>query len=131
MEFSNHLNKVWADSSIDSATWRECVEKFLLMLAPIAPHVTEELWERKGLPYSIHQQSFPTWDDDLAADDLITLVVQVNGKVRDRLEVPADIDEATAQAQALASPKVQTYTQGKSVTKTVYVPGRLVNLVVV
>ena len=130
MELSNHLNKVWADSSIDSATWRECVEKFLLMLAPMAPHITEELWERKGLPYSIHQQSFPTWDDDLAADELITLVVQVNGKVRDRLEVPADIDEAAAQAQALASPKVQTYTQGKSVAKTVYVPGRLVNLVV-
>ena len=74
------------------------------MLAPMAPHVTEELWEHRGLPYSIHQQSFPSWDDDLAAEDLITLVVQVNGKVRARLEVPADIDEATAQAQALASP---------------------------
>ena len=121
---------MWADASIGADLWRECVENFLLMLAPMAPHLTEELWDRKGLPYSIHQQSFPAWHDELAADELITLVIQVNGKVRDRLEVPADIDEAAAQAQALASPRVQTYTNGKSVAKTVYVPGRLVNLVV-
>ena len=130
MEFSNHLNRVWADASIDSGTWRECVEKFLLMLAPIAPHVTEELWERTGRQYSIHQQPFPAWDDDLAAEDMITLVVQVNGKVRDRLEVSADIEESTAQEMALASPRVKALTEGKSVSKAVYVPGRLVNLVV-
>ena len=129
MEFSNHLNRVWADSSVDSATWNQCVENFLLLLAPMAPHFTEELWERKGLVYSIHQQNFPTWDEELAANDMITLVVQVNGKVRDRLSVPADIGEAAAQAQALTSPRVQSYTQGKEVAKTVYVPGRLVNLV--
>ena len=129
MEFSNHLNRVWADSSVDPETWGQCVENFLLLLAPMAPHFTEELWERKGLPYSIHQQSFPAWDEELAANDMITLVVQVNGKVRDRLNVPADIDEAAAQAQALTSPRVQSYTQGKEVAKTIYVPGRLVNLV--
>ena len=130
MELANHLNRVWAEASIDSATWRECIEKFLLMLAPIAPHVTEELWERTGHAYSIHQQAFPSWDDDLAAEDTITLVVQVNGKVRDKLEVPANIEEAAAQELALASPKVRSYTDGKSVSKTIYVPGRLVNLVV-
>jgi len=130
MELSNHLNRVWAEATVDSGTWRECVEKFLLMLAPIAPHVSEELWEVSGHPYSIHQQAFPTWDDGLAADELITLVVQVNGRVRDRLEVPADIEEAAAQELALASPKVQSFTQGKSVSRTVYVPGRLINVVV-
>ena len=130
MEFSNHLNRAWADASIDSETWRECVEKFLLMLAPIAPHISEELWERTGRQYSIHQQSFPTWDDALAAEEMITLVVQVNGKVRDRLEVPADIEEEAAQQLALASPRIKSYTEGKSVRKAVYVPGRLVNLVV-
>ena len=130
MEFSNHLNRVWADASIDSETWSECIEKFLLMLAPIAPHLTEELWERTGREYSIHQQRFPAWDDALAAEDLITLVVQVNGKVRDRMEVPADIEEEAAQQLALASPRVKSYTEGKSVSKAVYVPGRLVNLVV-
>ena len=130
MELANHLNRVWAEGSIDSATWRECIENFLLMLAPIAPHVTEELWERTGQAYSIHQQAFPSWDDALAAEDTITLVVQVNGKVRDKLEVPANIEEAAAQELALASPKVRSYTDGKSVSKTIYVPGRLVNLVV-
>ena len=130
MEFSNHLNRVWTEAAIDAETWRECVEKFLLMLAPIAPHITEELWERTGREYSIHQQPFPVWDDDLAAEDLITLVVQVNGKVRDRMEVPADIEEAAARELALASPRVKPYTEGKSVSKAVYVPGRLVNLVV-
>ena len=130
MELSNHLNRVWAESSVDPDTWRECVEKFLLMLAPIAPHLSEELWERTGRQYSIHQQSFPTWDDALAAEDTITLVVQVNGKVRDRLEVPVDIEEEAAQQLAMASPRIKSYTDGKSVAKTVYVPGRLVNLVV-
>ena len=130
MELSNHLNRVWAEASVDSDIWRECTEKFLLMLAPLAPHFAEELWERTGHQYSIHQQRFPSWDDELAADNMITLVVQVNGKVRDRLEVPADIEEEAAQELALTSPRVQTYTEGKAVTKTVYVPGRLVNVVV-
>jgi leucyl-tRNA synthetase len=130
MEFSNHLSKVWAEASIDSATWRECIEKFLLMLAPIAPHFSEELWERTGHEYSIHQQRFPQWDDDLAAEETITLVVQVNGKVRDRIQVPVDIEEEAAQKLALSSPKVQPYTQGKTVNKAIYVPGRLVNVVV-
>jgi leucyl-tRNA synthetase len=130
MELSNHLNKVWADGSVDSNVWRECVEKFLLVLAPIAPHISEEMWERMGHPYSIHQQSFPSWDEDLAAEDTVTLVVQVNGKVRDRLEVPVDIEEQAAQELALASPRIRSYTEGKAVSKAIYVPGRLVNLVV-
>ena len=130
MELVNHLSKVWAEASVDPDTWRECVEKFLLMLAPIAPHISEEMWERTGHAYSIHQQSYPAWDEDLAAEETITLVVQVNGKVRDRIEVPANIDEPTAHELALASAKVQPYTEGKVVDKAIYVPGRLVNVVV-
>ena len=131
MELVNHLSRVWAEASVDPDTWRECIEKFLLMLAPIAPHISEELWEKTGHEYSIHQQLFPEWDESLAADETITLVVQVNGKVRDRIEVPADIDEPTAHELALASAKVQPYTEGKVVDKAIYVPGRLVNVVVV
>ena len=131
MELVNHLSRVWAEASVDPDTWRECIEKFLLMLAPIAPHISEEMWERTGHAYSIHQQMFPEWDESLAADDTITLVVQVNGKVRDRIEVPANIDEPTAHELALASAKVQPYTEGKVVDKAIYVPGRLVNVVVV
>ena len=113
-----------------SPTWQACTRTLLLLLAPMAPHMTEELWEMNGHPYSIHQQDFPTWDDDLAAEDVITLIVQVNGKVRDKIEVAVGINEAEAQALALASPRVQSHVEGKSVAKTVYVPGRLVNVVV-
>ena len=130
MELTNHLNKVWAESSVDAATWRECVDKLALMLAPMAPHMTEEIWERLGRPYSIHQQPFPAWEEALAADEVITLVVQVNGKVRDKLEVPAGIAEQEAQELALASPRVQGLLEGRPITRTVYVPGRLVNVVV-
>ena len=130
MELVNHLSKVWAEGSVDPATWRESIEKFLLMLAPIAPHIAEELWERTGHAYSIHQQLFPEWDDAMAAADTITLVVQVNGKVRDRIAAPADIDEPAARELALASAKVQPYTAGKTINKAIYVPGRLVNVVV-
>ena len=130
MELVNHLSKVWAEGSVDPATWQESIEKFLLMLAPIAPHIAEELWERTGHAYSIHQQLFPEWDDSLAAAETITLVVQVNGKVRDRIAAPADIDEPAARELALSSAKVQPYTAGKTINKAIYVPGRLVNVVV-
>jgi len=130
MEFSNHLNKVWAESSVNTTTWNECIEKFLLLLAPIAPHITEELWEITGHNYSIHNHSYPIWDDGLAADKSITLVLQVNGKVRDRIQVAPDINEDAAQELALASPKIKTFIENKTVNKTIYVPGKLINLVV-
>ena len=96
MELSNQLNRVWSEGSVDSTIWRDCTEKFLLMLAPLAPHLAEELWERAGHPYSIHSQMFPKWDEGLAAEEIITLVVQVNGKLRDKLQVPSDIAEDEA-----------------------------------
>ena len=130
MELSNELSKVWNDGSVDSATWKECIEKFLLMLAPFAPHLAEELWERTGHPYSVHTQMFPQWNEELTSAEEITLVVQVNGRLRDRLQVPADIAEEEAKRLALASPKVQSYIDNKDLARTVYVPGRLVNVVV-
>ena len=130
MEMVNHLSRVWNEQSIDAATWRDCIDKFLLMLAPIAPHLAEELWERHGREYSVHQQAFPTWDDELAAEEEVTLVVQVNGKVRDRITVAANIAEDDARTLALGSPRIQSHTDGKAVKNVVYVPGRLVNVVV-
>ena len=130
MELSNELNRVWNEGGIDSTTWRECIEKFLLMLAPFAPHIAEELWERTGRPYSIHSQPFPEWDEALTAGEEITLVVQVNGKLRDKLQVPVDIDEEEAKRLALASPRVKAHINNKRVDRTIYVPGRLVNVVV-
>jgi leucyl-tRNA synthetase len=102
----------------------------LLMLAPIAPHITEELWQKlKPGSGSIHQQTWPEYDEALVAEDLVTLVVQVNGKVRDRLEMQAGTNKEETERLALAAPKVQTYLEGKQIRKVVVVPERLVNIV--
>ena len=130
MELTNTMNAAWEARGVDRATWDQAVDTLLVLLAPSAPHITEELWERRGNPYSIHNQPLPTWDPELAFEEEITLVVQVNGKVRDRLSVPADIDDEEAKRMALASPRVQAHTDGKQVRQLVYVPGRLVNVVV-
>ncbi|MBN1316494.1 MAG: class I tRNA ligase family protein [Anaerolineales bacterium] len=109
--------------------WNEAVENMLLLLAPFATHITEELWERLGKPYSIHTQKWPVWDPEIAAEKTITLIVQVNGKVRDRMDVPAGIDKETAQKVALQSEKIQFHLEGKEPRKIIYVPGRLINIV--
>ncbi len=129
MEFSNILNQAWDKKEIDSRVWNESLKNLVMMMSPITPFLSEELWERLGHPYSVHQQDWPDWDPDLAADEMITLVVQVNGRLRDRIEVPADISEQDAQDKALASERVKTHTEGKTIRRVVYVPGRLVNVV--
>ena len=130
MEFSNTLNSAWEAKSVDSATWNEAIEKLLVLLAPMAPHVTEELWERSGHATSIHNEPLPEFDAELAADEMIELVVQVNGRVRAKVEMPVDVSEDDAKEAAMAEENVRRHTEGKQVVKTIYVPGRLVNLVV-
>jgi leucyl-tRNA synthetase len=107
----------------------EAVRTYVLLLAPFAPHITEELWARMEEPYSVHQQPWPEWDAVLAAEETVTLVVQVNGKVRARIEVSADIGEETAQKAALSDDNVQRQIDDKEIEKFIYVPGRLVNIV--
>jgi leucyl-tRNA synthetase len=92
--------------------------------------MAEELWARKGRKYSVHQQKWPLFDESQAADDLITLVLQVNGKVRDRLTMPAGLNEDQARAAALASDAVKKHLGGQEPKKVIYVPGKLVNVVV-
>jgi leucyl-tRNA synthetase len=130
MEFTNHLTKVRDESAVNVTAWKEAVDNLLLLLAPIAPHLAEELWQRTGHEYSIHNQSWPKWDEALAKDEEITLVVQVNGKLRDRLTVPASVTEDEAKRLVLESQKVKPHIEGKQIAQVVYVPGRLVNLVV-
>jgi leucyl-tRNA synthetase len=88
------------------------------------------LWQQTGHDYSIHNQSWPQWDEELAKNEEITLVVQVNGKLRDRIMVPASITEAEAKQLALERQRVKAYLAGRQIINTIYVPGRLVNLVV-
>ncbi len=130
MEFTNHLAKVKETGNISDSTWEEAIDTLLLLLAPTAPHLTEELWLRRGCDYSIHNQSWPHWDEELAKDEEITLVVQVNGKLRDRIIVPASITEAEAQQLAGERQRVKAYLAGRQITNVIYVPKRLINLVV-
>ena len=131
MELTNEMSPAYDAGSVSRGAWREAVEALLLLLAPMGPHLAEELWERTGHPYSIHNHPLPEWDDALAAIEEATLVVQVNGKVRDRIAVPAAIAEDAAKEAALASPKVRVWTDGKPIDKIVFVPGRYLVSVVV
>ncbi|MDY6912546.1 MAG: class I tRNA ligase family protein, partial [Chloroflexota bacterium] len=131
MEFTNYLSKVKESSSVEnSAAWKEAIDALLLMLAPTAPHLTEELWERTGHAYSIHNQFFPAWQEDIVAEEEFTMVIQVNGKVRDKLTTPVSISEVEAKDLALSRDRIKTYVDNREIIKILYVPGRLVNIVV-
>ncbi len=129
MEMTNALGHARESANVDAAAWDEAVGSLLLMLAPLAPHIAEELWERTGRQYSVHLQRWPSWDPELAKEEEITLVVQVNGKVRDRVQAPAGISEGEARKLALASPIVKRHLEGQQVRRVIYVPGKLVNIV--
>jgi leucyl-tRNA synthetase len=130
MEYTNGLTRAKEAGPVDDGAWREAIDSLLLLMAPSAPHLAEELWERTSHAYSIHTQSWPGWDEELAREEEITLVVQVNGKLRDRLQVPVDVTEERARELALASTRVRAHTDGRQLVRIIYVPGRLVNVVV-
>jgi len=118
------------ESGINSKLLVEVNEKLLLLLAPFAPHIAEELWEMTGKTKSIHLADWPLFDEKLAKAEEITLVVQVNGKVRDKITVPADIEEKEMKEIALSSKRLKQFIQGKEVAKVIIVPKKLVNVVV-
>jgi leucyl-tRNA synthetase len=130
MEFTNYLGRVRESGSVSVPVWDDSIKKLLLLLAPTAPHIAEELWQRIGQAYSLHRQPWPEWDKALVTSDEFTLVVQVNGKLRDKIMVPVSVDEAEAKKMAVESEKVKTYLESKQIVNVIYVPGRLVNIVV-
>lgn len=105
-------------------------EQFLIMLAPFAPHLTEELWEQNGNMYSIHQQSFPSADPNLAADLDVTIGVQINGKMRGSITIPLDAPESVGIEKAKQNASVNRFLEGRKITKVIYVPNRILNLIV-
>jgi leucyl-tRNA synthetase len=129
MELANVLADAREAGIGQSPAFAEAVDVLLLLLAPAAPHVAEELWERRGRPYSIHQQPWPVSDPDLAAADTIELPVQVDGKLRDRLLVAAGTAAEEVERLALASERVQSYLRGRAPRRVIQIPGKLVNVV--
>jgi len=129
MELMNEMYKAREAGAGGTPEWQEAIQIYILMLAPVCPHLAEELWQRIGQPYSIHTHPWPTVDQAAAAEQEITLIVQVNGKLRDRITVPASIDDETARTIALASPTVQRILAGQTPRQVILVPKRLVNIV--
>jgi leucyl-tRNA synthetase len=134
MELTNHMYRVRGTDVAGGAAWNETIRLLLLMLAPIAPHISEELWSRRlaaaGEPWSsIHTQEWPEYSPELVAEEEIELPIQVNGRLRDVLTVPADLPQADLEERAMASDKVRAQIAGQEIVRIIHVPGRLVNIV--
>jgi len=131
MEYTNYLTKLRESNAVpDAEAWAEAMRSVVLTLAPAVPHIAEELWQRIGGEYSVHTQTWPAYDASLAALDEVEIAVQVNGKVRDRVTLPTDAPEDVAREGALASERVRPHVEGKEIVRVIYVPNRLLNVVV-
>ena len=131
MEMVNGLYKIKESHGIDmSDEWRFALESLIQILAPFAPHITEELWREMGHDDTVHVGHWPKWDEKYLKSSVMTIIVQVNGKLRAKLELPSDMDKQGVEAAALADENVQKFTNNKPPKKMVYVPGKLVNIVV-
>ena len=130
MELRNLLGEAQRRQNVTVAAWNEAIANLLLLLAPIAPHVTEELWAQRGGAYSIHQQAWPVWDEEAAREEELIIPVQVNGKVRERLTLPAGASDEQIKAAALAAENVLRHLEGQEPRKVIVVKGRLVNIVI-
>jgi len=129
MEFTNYLSKIQESGSVTVLLWQQAIIYLLLLMAPTAPHLAEELWAKTGHPYSIHNQSWPEWNEESIKEEEITLVIEVNGKLRDKLLVPVSISETEARELALGQEKVKAHIEGKKISRVIYIPGRVVNIV--
>ena len=129
MSFRNVMKEL-AQRTCATPAWEEALDTLLLMLAPIAPHFAEELWQQRHAGDSIHLQRWPQFDEELAREELTTLVVQVNGKLRDRLEIPMDLEQSVVEEKVLNSPKIQPYLADQTIRKLIIIKNKLVNIVV-
>ncbi len=129
MTFLNALSKMQREGRGHTKTFSRALDHFLILLAPAAPHISEELWHRRDQQGSIHEQRWPRWDPDLAQDRFVTIGIQVNGRLRGNLRLPATVSEKEVQQQALQSTNVQRALAAQQVTRTYYIPGRVFNIV--
>lgn len=129
MECTNELQAIRDRGSVDETAWREAIDSLLLCLAPSAPHMTEELWRRLDNDGSVHEQSWPTYDESLAQAETVTVVVQVNGKLREKLTLVPGASQGDAESAARASERVADQLAGKIVRRVVWVPDKLLNFV--
>jgi leucyl-tRNA synthetase len=130
MELLNEMYAAREAGVVGTPEWNEAVDIYLRMLAPVCPHIAEELWEQTGQKYSIHDQPWPVVDEAAAREEEIVIPVQVNGKLRDRVTLPADASEEDIKTAALASNIIQKYLEGKRPRKVIVAQRKLVNIVI-
>jgi len=129
MELVNSIS-AFSDKQSAPEVMREAVESVVRLLSPFVPHIAEELWQNLGYDDSLEKSRWLDWDENALAAETLLIVVQVNGKVRGKVTVPADADKGAIEAAALADANVARFTEGKNVRKVIVVPGRLVNVVI-
>jgi len=129
MELNNYLYKVRETNIVNSVTWNQAIRDLILMMAPIFPHIADELWHRQGNTSSVHKQRWPAGDPDKAREEEITVVVQINGKVRDKLVVTPGTPGAELEQAALHLSNVVKWLEGRTPRKVIVVPDKLVNIV--
>ncbi len=130
MELTNAVYGVLPLKEETKGAFQEAVRAILLLLSPFVPHITEELWHQTGNDTYLLNEPWPGYDPEAAKEEEITIVVQVNGKLRDRLTLPADVQEEQVKETAMAQEKVKKYLDGKTIRKVIYVPKKLLNIVV-
>ena len=130
MEYVSELSKAYQSMQVSQKLWKDSIDRLLLHLAPLAPHIAEELWHIVGNDYSIHQQEIPTYDDSLLTSDNVKLILQVNGKIRDTLDIQIDLSESEIEELALKSQNLNKHIKDKEIIKKIHVKNKLLNLVV-
>ena len=130
MECVNELYKIKADDNYQAVEWQWALESLVKLLAPFAPHIAEELWEQLGNDETVHLSDWPQYDDSYTKDEEIMIAVQVNGKIRAELKVKPDSKQEVVEQLAYGDTKVAKSIEGKNVKRVIYVPGKLLSLVV-
>jgi len=130
MELVNEMYHYKELDTINENQFRQAINNLLLVMAPFTPHVCEELWQQLGMDGSIHKMPWPTFDEAALVKDAVEIVVQINGKIKDKIQVPTALSPKELEERALANEKIQTLVAGMTVVKVIAVPGKLVNIVV-
>ena len=129
MEMVNEMYK-YKEGEVNEKLYGAAVRNLIIMLAPFVPHVTEEMWEHLGFEGSVHQQSWPEYDESALVKDSVEIVVQINGKIKEKINIPGDLSKEEMEKIAMEDEKVKGLTEGKNVVKVIAVPGKLLNIVV-
>ena len=131
MKCTNDLYQLKTSGFSDRASWQFALESLVSLVGPFAPHTADELWHQLGHDTSLQRDSWPTWDDTFLVADTMTLAVQINGKVRAEIQVARDETKEAIESAALHNERIAEFLVDKKPARVIYVPGRLVNIVVV